>query len=483
MEKPTLPDETDVRPRGAAGAPDVLALVVGWCPQEPGRVGEVLVLPPGDPGPLRSFGRGGAQPGDPHPRLQLVRDRPWGPEVTPPLAIERLSRVQLHLRARGQDCVELQNDGRPKLRHDGRVVEEAVLRPGETIEIGKQLLLLCVRRKAWLSGERTMASTGHFGRADETGIVGESQAIWDLRKTLTFAAMQQGHVLILGASGTGKELAARAIHALSQRARGPFVARSAATLPEGIIDAELFGNAKNYPNPGVPDRPGLIGQASGGTLLLDEFAELSPALQAHLLRVLDGGEYHRLGESAVRVANIRLIVATNRDESALKHDLLARLRFRIRLPDLNARREDIPLIARHLLVGFAAENPDVAARFVGDDGEPRFSVELIRSLLTHEYKAHVRELERLLWRSIEKSPADTLMVASAEEPGGPSAEENGADDDGDGLTATRIQACLDEHNGALEPSWRALGLKNRHALSRLIVKHGLEVRRKPGRRS
>jgi DNA-binding NtrC family response regulator len=481
MEKPTLPDETDVRSSTASGAPDVLALVVGWCPPEPGRLGEVLVVPPGDPGPLRAFGRGGAQPNDPHPRLLLVRDRPWGPEMTPPLALERLSRVQLHLRARGHDAVEVKNVGQPKLRYDGNAVEEALLRPGETIEIGKQLLLLCVRRKAWLSGERTMASIGHFGRADETGIVGESQTVWDLRKTLAFAAHQQGHVLILGASGTGKELAARAIHALSRRARGPFVARSAATLPEGIIDAELFGNSKNYPNPGVPERPGLIGQAAGGTLLLDEFAELSPSLQAHLLRVLDGGEYHRLGESSARVADIRLVVATNRDEDALKHDLLARLRFRIRLPDLNARREDIPLIARHLLIAFATDNPGAAGRFLGADGEPRISVELIRNLLTHDYTAHVRELERLLWRSIEKSPGDTLTVVPADEAGDPSSEESDAGS-GDALTASRIQACLDEHNGALEPSWRALGLKNRHALSRLIVKHGLEVRRKPGRR-
>jgi two-component system nitrogen regulation response regulator GlnG/two-component system response regulator HydG len=481
MEKPTLPDETDARPGRASGAPDVLALVVGWCPPEPRRLGEVLVVPPGNPGPTRSFGRGGAQPSDPHPRLLLVRERPWSPEATEPLALEKLSRVQLHLRARGNEGIELTNVGKPKLRHGGVVVEEALLRPGETIEIGKQLLLVCVRRKAWLSGERTMSSGSQFGRADETGIVGESQTVWDLRRALAFAAGQQGHVLILGATGTGKELAARAIHALSARAKGPFVARSAATLPEGIIDAELFGNAKNYPNTGVPERPGLIGQASGGTLMLDEFAELAPALQAHLLRVLDGGEYHRLGESNTRVANLRLVVATNRDESALKHDLLARLRFRIRLPDLNARREDIPLIARHLLAAFAAENPGAAERFLEADGEFRISVELIRSLLTHDYTAHVRELERLLWRSIEKSPSDTLTFVPAEA-AGPSAEATAADD-GDTLPAARIQSCLDENNGSLEPSWRALGLKNRHALSRLIVKHGLEVRRKPGRRN
>src|ERR1041384_6861949 len=103
MEKPTLPDETDARPSRGAVAPDVLALVVGWCPPEPGRLGELLVPPPGDPGPLRRFGRGGSQPSDPHPRLLLFRDRPWGPEASAPLALERMSRVQLLLRARGHD--------------------------------------------------------------------------------------------------------------------------------------------------------------------------------------------------------------------------------------------------------------------------------------------------------------------------------------------------------------------------------------------
>src|SRR6185295_7811651 len=124
------------------------------------------------------------------------------------------------------------------------------------------------------------------------------------------------------------------------------------------------GNVKNYPNPGMQERPGLIGQAHGGTLFLDEVGELLPELSAHLLRVLDeGGEYQRLGEATPRRADVRLVGATNRETALLKHDFLARLAVRIDLPPFEARREDIPLLARHLLERAADKSPEIAARF------------------------------------------------------------------------------------------------------------------------
>jgi two-component system nitrogen regulation response regulator GlnG/two-component system response regulator HydG len=156
-------------------------------------------------------------------------------------------------------------------------------------------------------------------------MIGESPAAWDLREQLAAGAVQGAHVLLLGESGAGKELAARALHALSARSAGPFVARNAATIPDSLVDAELFGTAKNYPNSGSPERVGLVGEADGGHLMLDEIGELSDVHQAHLLRLLDrGGEYHRLGESHTRLSDLRLIAATNRYPASLKHDLLAR---------------------------------------------------------------------------------------------------------------------------------------------------------------
>ncbi len=138
--------------------------------------------------------------------------------------------------------------------------------------------------------------------------------MWQMRERIAFAANAGKHVLLHGESGTGKELAARALHALSSRAGKPFVSRNAATLPSGLIDAELFGSARNYPNAGMPERAGLVGQADGGTLFLDEIAEIPAEQQAHLLRVLDAdGEYQRLGEATTRRSDLVLVGATNRD--------------------------------------------------------------------------------------------------------------------------------------------------------------------------
>jgi DNA-binding NtrC family response regulator len=298
-------------------------------------------------------------------------------------------------------------------------------------------------------------------------------------------------VLLLGASGTGKELAARALHRLSAAGARKLVARNAATIPDGIADAELFGNARNYPNPGMPQRHGLVGEADGSTLFLDEFAELSAAVQARLLRVLDEGEYQPLGEPSARRSTFRLVAATNRPESVLKPDLAARLRFRIELPDLGARREDIPLLVRHLLARASSQ----AGTSIRDDEDSTLSCELIAESLQRSYATNVRELESWLAEKISVAPGEGPILGRAagaqrspsastlppeavprREPSSPGADPEGAE-----LGAAEIQAMLDRHNGVIETTWRALGLKNRHALARLIAKHGLEIRKRAGR--
>ncbi|MFM7203260.1 MAG: sigma-54-dependent transcriptional regulator [Myxococcota bacterium] len=247
---------------------------------------------------------------------------------------------------------------------------------------------------------------GRFGRPDAQQLVGESPCLWRLRMELARLAQEPGHVLICGASGTGKELAAGAIHRLSPQGQKELVARNAATFPSELIDAELFGNLKNYPNVGMQERPGLLGQADGGTLFLDELGELPKAAQTHLLRVLDAGEYQRLGEATTRRARVRFLGATHQPTSVLREDFAARFDWTLEVPGLNERREDIPLLVRELFRRQAQQNPELARRYCENGapfGMPRVSPQLMSALVMHLYTTHVRELAGLLRRVVRDS--------------------------------------------------------------------------------
>ena len=383
------------------GALESLALALLWSRDEPGRVGEVILVPPGDRGAVWTFGRDTVGDGGASRGLGFARQRPGVTQVTGALACPRISRVQLHLSAEPTGALVVENVGRCPLVHEGREVARAELLPGDVIELRHELVLLCVRRPGVLAPlpPEYPVDVQPFGEPDVFGLVGEGPAIWALRVAMTALARREVHVLVLGPSGSGKELVAHAIHAESPRRERALVARNAATIPEGLVDAELFGHAKNFPNPGTPERHGLVGEAAGGTLFLDELAELPSHLQAHLLRVLDDGEYHRLGESRARRAELRLIAATNRSEKALKHDVLARLKARLFVPELGARREDIPLLVRHLLRRQAVSEPSLVARFFpGSDpgAAPRTTPDLMTALVRHRFGTHVRELDSLL---------------------------------------------------------------------------------------
>ncbi|MCP4873360.1 MAG: sigma-54-dependent Fis family transcriptional regulator [Proteobacteria bacterium] len=306
--------------------------------------------------------------------------------------------------------------------------------------------------------------------------MGETPVAWAARDRIAWVAARKPHVLILGASGTGKELAANAIHRLSDRGRQTLVARNAATLPESLVDAELFGNVRDYPNPGMVERTGLIGAAHESTLFLDEIAELPERLQSHLLRVLDEGDYQRLGESRNRIADFRLVAATNRPVSALKHDLLARLKMRIELPGLDARRTDVPLLARHLVRRIGAEDPGIEGKFCTPEGEPRFTQALMQALLLHPWSYHVRELDAVLWASIGSSASSRLELTAqtrAELDRQAGASDSGIAPDEVTAEVLKAKAAMEKHQGVRERVWRELGLKNRWVLGRLLKKHGL----------
>jgi len=487
-------DASDAHRRRAPGSdePHAFALVLVACVAEPTRVGEAIVVDASWGEAARVFGRGEARDDDEMGRALLSRQRPGSTTSTGPLEDGFISRKQLSIRWH-DDGARVENLGRLPMFVDGQKVARAVVRPGEILEIDRQLIFLCVARAPTMRALRESLEVHPFGAPDAFGLVGESEATWELREKIAFVAERAEHVLLLGESGTGKELVAKAIHARSARGQKKLVARNAATLPAGLIDAELFGNVANYPNAGMAERPGLIGEADGSTLFLDEIGELPEALQTHLLRVLDeGGEYQRLGDARRRHVDLRLVAATNRPIEHLKHDLAARLRLRVGLPGLNERPEDVPILARFLLQRTAAKDEPLGARFFdswhGHHGEPRIAIELSRALVKHRWSTHVRELDAILWASLTSSKGgvaeltdevrramglgarDVREVAISSPP---AAMRSSAPPRGE-VTAEAVRESMAKHQGVKDRVWRELGLPSRFALRRLLKKHGIE---------
>lgn len=449
-------------------------LVLVWSFDEPERIGEALVVE----GPC-CVGRGGPLDDDPEPRVRPARLRPTGVMPRPWLANARISRLQLVLRPTGEDRLGFRSVGRCVARLNGVELKDGELREGDVLELHHAACFVVRCAPTELPALRAPYPTGfEFGQADEHAIVGESPASWALRDALAFASTTNRHVLLLGESGTGKELAARAVHALSDRKKRTFVARNAATLPEGLMDAELFGNVKNYPNPGMADRPGLVGEADGSTLFLDEIGDLPEKSQVHLLRVLDqDGEYQRLGEARPRRSSFRLVAATNRPLSALKHDFLARFTHRITVPSLDERKEDVPLLFENLLRRAASTNAGFFERFFarrhGKVAEPRIAPQLMERLVAHNYTHHARELDRLLWLAIGSAPGDYLTLTPALEAELPKPEP--APVDVQEVDRAQLESALAQAGGNRTKAARALGLKNRFVLLRLLKKHGLSA--------
>lgn len=452
-----------------------LHLVVAWSLEEPARVGESAAIV----GPT-VLGRGEPEPTRGVAVARFVRWRPHASEPTPLLADPRISRMQLALRPLDDGSLALENVGRCKLLVNGEETRVATVRPGDTVTLRNALVMLVVRRPPPIAvGGPPLEFP--FGGPDPYGMVGESAAAWRLRAELAFAARTDHHVLLGGASGVGKELAARALHAMSSRAGRPLVARNAATFPESLVDAELFGSARNYPNTGSPERVGLVGEADGSFLFLDEIGELAPAMQAHLLRVLDrGGEYQRLGESRPRRSDLRLIAATNRDVEALKHDFAARFLSRVEIPGLDARREDIPLLLRAILRRAAASDRALAGRFFHAHGlEPRVDPALVEGLLRHRFTHHTRELERIVWRALATSTGDFVaLTPEVQAELSPPVERNtearvALAVSPDELDRADIVAALAAASGRAVVAAEKLGLRNRYVLYRLMKKHGI----------
>ena len=459
----------------------VLHLVVACFLGEPDRVGHAVRID--RPSWL---GRPDAEPSDDAP-LRFLEVRPGRTLEPPPFATKAISRRQLQLNPLPADRsrVHVRNAGRRALFHNGVETEECVVQAGDTLML-EHTAVFVVELRSPVFARSAFEGEFAFGRGDRFGMVGESAAAWQLRAELAAAAASDGHVLLLGETGAGKEVAARVVHGLSARGRagGPMVARNAATMPDTLLDAELFGNAKNYPNTGTPEREGLIGAAHGGHLMLDEIGELPEGHQAHLLRVLDArGEYQRLGESRARVSDFRLIAATNRDPKALKHDFLARFPQRVTVPGLNERRSDVPLLIRELVGRLYRQTPERLSSFVprGAVTQVRLEPRLVDALVRHEYRLHTRELARLLEVAVATSRSEYLsltdeveeeLARSKEGNAGRSTSAAGSMAPSSGLSAEEVSRVLDEVGGNVTHAAQRFGV-SRHALHRLMKSHGI----------
>lgn len=229
-------------------------------------------------------------------------------------------------------------------------------------------------------------------------LIGESSSFMAVVEKLPRIARSDATVFIGGETGTGKEVIARAIHHLSPRSEEPFVPVNCGAIPAELVENELFGHEKAAYTGASSSQHGLIREAQGGTLLLDEIDSLPPSAQVKLLRFLQEREYRPLGSPRTRTADVRLIAATNInveqaiEEGRLRQDLYYRLNvLPLELPPLRERAEDIPLLAQHFLSLYAARAKEYA---------PHLSAEALQVLLHHDWPGNVRELEHVIERAL-----------------------------------------------------------------------------------
>ena len=300
--------------------------------------------------------------------------------------------------------------------------------------------------------------------------IADSPAMRPIRALLARVGPSDANVLITGEHGTGKEVIARTLHALSGRAAKPLVTVNSGALSESVFESELFGHVRGAFTDAKADRAGRFELAHGGTLFLDEIANMPPPQQARLLRVIETGEFERLGSSRTHRVDARILSATNADlekevkEGRFREDLLFRLNtVEIQLPPLRQRREDIPALAEHFLRQHA--------RRYGKD-TLALSPEALAALTAHNWPGNVRELDHAIERAVLLAagpavlPADLNLGGAREK--APRLEEMSIED----VERFLVQKALERFRGNAAEAARFLGL-SRSSLYRRLQKYGL----------
>ncbi len=352
-----------------------------------------------------------------------------------------------------------------------RGARDFVQKPWENARLLATLRTQIALGRALRRGARLEAENRILRPEPDPTLVAESPAMRPVLELIARVGPSDANVLIVGENGSGKGVIARALHAASRRSSRPLVTLNAGGISEGVFESELFGHVKGAFTDARADRVGRFELADGGTLFLDEIANVPASQQGKLLRVLETGEFERLGSSRTRRVDVRILSATNADPTAevaagrFRQDLLFRLNtIEIRVPPLRRRPEDIPLLAQQFLQAHARRYRKDPAAF-----EPA----ALQVLLDHSWPGNVRELDHAVERAVLMAPGNRVRPGDlglnppregAEAP----LEERSLEE----VEGVLIRKALSRHGGNVSRAAEALGL-SRSALYRRMEKHGL----------
>ncbi|HOC17633.1 MAG TPA: sigma-54 dependent transcriptional regulator [Vicinamibacterales bacterium] len=336
-------------------------------------------------------------------------------------------------------------------------------------------LLTILRTQAELAralrrGQRLEAENQALREQRPANLVAASPAMRPVLELIARVGPSEANVLVTGENGTGKGVVATALHAASPRASRPMVTVNAGGLSEGVFESELFGHVKGAFTDARTDRVGRFELADGGTLFLDEIANVALPQQVKLLRVLETGEYERVGSSKTRKVNVRVISATNADPfeevaaGRFRQDLLFRLNtVEIRLPPLRERREDIPLLAMHFLRQHAQR---YRKRLTG------FDAAALQALAEHAWPGNVRELDHAVERGVLMTQGPLVRAADLSLKPSRDASSRLEDMSLEEVEAFLVRKAMARYDGNVSHAAEALGL-SRSALYRRLQRYGL----------
>jgi DNA-binding NtrC family response regulator len=349
-----------------------------------------------------------------------------------------------------------------------RGARDFVQKPWDNARLLATLRTQIALGRALRQGERLEAENRLLRHEGQLAMIADAPAMRPVLEVIARVGPSDANVLVTGENGSGKAVVARALHAASPRSSRPFVTLNAGGISEGVFESELFGHVKGAFTDARADRVGRFELAHGGTLFLDEIGNVPPSQQAKLLRVLETGEFERVGSSRTIRADVRILSATNADlgvevaSGRFRRDLLFRLNtIEVAVPPLRERREDIPALAGHFLTAHAR-------RYRKPIGG--FEAGALDALLAHPWPGNVRELDHAVERAVLMASGERIRAADlALRRGGegPRLDELSLEE----VEAVLVRKAMERFGGNVSHAARALGL-SRSALYRRLEKHG-----------